>query len=59
MNDRQNIERRRVLISSVGLLAGTLLNASMDGVAAAAEFADSAFLLFPVISVCSVACTLT
>ncbi|KAJ4720339.1 Peptidylprolyl isomerase [Melia azedarach] len=40
MNDRQNIERRRVLISSVGLLAGTLLNASMDGVAAAAEFAD-------------------
>ncbi|KAL5732363.1 hypothetical protein ACOSP7_031708 [Xanthoceras sorbifolium] len=40
MNNGQDIERRRFLISSTGLLAGALWNASMDGVAAAAEFTD-------------------
>ena len=36
------VERRKVLISSVGMLvAGFWWNASMDGVSVAAEFADS------------------
>ncbi|TXG48764.1 hypothetical protein EZV62_024639 [Acer yangbiense] len=39
-NNGEDIERRRVLISSVGLLAGAFWNASMDGVAAAADFTD-------------------
>ncbi|KAK1571575.1 hypothetical protein Q3G72_019412 [Acer saccharum] len=39
-NNGQDIERRRVLISSVGLLTGAFWNASMDGVAAAADFTD-------------------
>ncbi|KAK3228904.1 hypothetical protein Dsin_000785 [Dipteronia sinensis] len=39
-NNGQDIERRRLLISSVGLLAGAFWNASMDGVATAADFTD-------------------
>ena len=38
------VERRKVLISSVGMLvAGFWWNASMDGVSVAAEYADSNF----------------
>lgn len=44
-SNRQVVERRRVLISSIGLLAVALFNASKDGVVLAAEFADSNFLL--------------
>lgn len=43
--DNRPTERRRILIASVGLLAGALMNTSIDGVAAAAEFADSNYLL--------------
>ncbi|KAH9698275.1 peptidyl-prolyl cis-trans isomerase FKBP19 [Citrus sinensis] len=39
-SNRQVVERRRVLISSIGLLAVALFNASKDGVVLAAEFAD-------------------
>lgn len=39
-SNRQVVERRRVLISSIGLLTWALFNASKDGVALAAEFAD-------------------
>lgn len=39
-SSRQVVERRRVLISSIGLLAVALFNASKDGVVLAAEFAD-------------------
>lgn len=35
------VERRKVLVSSVGIVAGFWWNASMDGVSVAAEFADS------------------
>ncbi|KAJ0046128.1 hypothetical protein Pint_05405 [Pistacia integerrima] len=36
----RDIDRRQVLISSIGVLAGALCNSPMNGVAAAAEFTD-------------------
>lgn len=40
----QVTERRRVVISSIGVLAGYLWNSSMDGIAMASEFTDSNLL---------------
>lgn len=39
-------DRRAVVFSSFGLLAGALLKVADDGVAVASEFADSNFLCF-------------
>lgn len=40
---RQPIDRRAVLMSSIGLVAAAIWNIPGDGAAAASEFADSNF----------------
>lgn len=40
-------ERRKFVLSSIGILSGTLWNNSKDGGVVAAEFADSNFLFSP------------
>uniref|UniRef100_A0A7N0TZ14 peptidylprolyl isomerase n=1 Tax=Kalanchoe fedtschenkoi TaxID=63787 RepID=A0A7N0TZ14_KALFE len=41
VNFRQSYERRQVLISSIGVVAGTMWNTAKDGSVLASEFADS------------------
>jgi hypothetical protein len=40
---REVTERRKVVLSTIGILAGYWWNASIDGIAMASEFADSNF----------------